>query len=128
MTSITLAVLFVGASLLPPHPGTTLPATGLATYYSPGIFERVVANRERWGQIDEDACPECIGYAAMLHAADLGRVICVDGFGPLLVVDMAAAHHRAGLIAKGWIVDLDWPIWEALGYPNRPVTVKVEEC
>lgn len=126
--NVALSVLFVGASLLPPHPVTILPAQGLATYYNPGIFERVVANRERWGQIDKDVCPGCMGYAALLHAADLVGVICVDGHGPLLVVDMAAAHHRAGLIVKGWIVDLDWPVWEALGYPNRPVTVTVEEC
>ncbi len=99
--NIALAALFVGASLLPPHPGTTLPAQGLATYYSPGVFERVIANRERWGQINRDDCPQCIGYAAMLQPADLGRTVCVDGHGPLLVVDMAAKHHRAGLIAKG---------------------------
>ncbi len=64
----------------------------------------------------------------MLQPADLGRTVCVDGHGPLLVVDMAAAHHRPGLIAKGWIIDLDWPVWDALGYPNRPTTVTVEEC
>jgi len=120
-----LAVLFVGASLLPPHPGTILPATGLATYYNPGIFQQVVVNRERWGQVPE--CPECDGYAAMLLPADLGRVVCVEGLR-LLVVDVAAAHHRGGLVAKGWIIDLDWPVWEALGYPRRPVTVKVEVC
>lgn len=126
--NVVIAALFVGASLLPPHPGTQLPASGLATYYNPGIFEQVIANRERWGQINRDDCPKCVGYAALLWPADLGRMVCVDGFGPLLVVDMAAAHHRAGLIAKGWVIDLDWPVWEALGYPNRPAIVTVEVC
>jgi len=102
---------------------TTLPATGLATYYNAGVFERVLAVRG----IAEDACPDCDGYAAMLYVGDLGRVVCVGDLR-LLVVDVAADHHRAGLIADGWIVDLQWEVWQALGYPNAPTMTTVSEC
>jgi hypothetical protein len=102
---------------------TALPATGLATYYSPGVFERVLAVRG----IAPDACPDCDGWAAMLHAGDMGRVVCVEGLR-LLVVDVAADHHRPGLIAKGWVIDIQWEVWQALGYPNAPTPVTVTEC
>lgn len=113
MNTAIAAALLVGASLLPPHPG---------------IFEKVIANRERWGQIDRDDCPECVGYAAMLWPEDLGRTVCVDGHGPLLVVDMAAAHHRAGLIAKGWIIDVDRQTWLELEFMDTPTMVTVTNC
>lgn len=81
-----------------------------------------------WGHIAPDECPECVGYAAMLYPSDIGRRVCVNGYGPLLVVDTAAAHHRQKLIDSGWVIDLDKTIWDSLGFPERPVAVTVEEC
>lgn len=107
---------------------TTLPATGLATYYSPGVFEKVIKNQLRYGNIQPDACPDCVGYAALLWPADVGRVVCVNGYGPLLVVDNASNAHRPGLIARGWIVDIQWEVWQELGFPNAPTLITVAEC
>lgn len=117
--------------------GTKLPVTGFATYYGKGIFPKVVANRIRWGHITEDQCPECIGYAAMLWPNDIGRVVCIEIddavtgtwlFGPLLVVDSAAAHHRKTLIDGDWVIDLDYPLWKALRFWNAPTQVIVKDC
>lgn len=103
---------------------TELPAVGLATYYNPGVFETVLRNRG----IAPDACADCIGWAALLWPGDMSRTVCVNGYGPLLVVDIAAAHHRAGLIAKNWIVDIDPDSWRELGFPNAPTLTTVTNC
>jgi len=52
----------------------------------------------------------------------------VDGYGPLLVVDNAAAHHRQALIDRGWVVDLQWEVWQELGFWNAPTMVQMEVC
>lgn len=107
---------------------TQLPATGLATYYSDGLFPQVVRNQIRNGNIQPNACPECLGYAAMLWPGDLGRAVCVNDYGPLEVVDSAAGHHRQSLIDKGWVIDLQWNVWQELGFPNDEVLVTVTDC
>ena len=106
---------------------TQLPASGLATYYAEGVFETVIRNQIAYGNIQPGDCPQCVGYAAMLWPDDVGRTVCVQGLR-LLVVDVAAGHHRAGLIAKGWVIDLQWEVWQALGYPNAPTKTTVTEC
>jgi len=63
----------------------------------------------------------------MLYVGDLGRVVCVGDLR-LLVVDVAADHHRAGLIADGWLIDIDPETWEKLGFPNAPTLVEVTKC
>lgn len=103
---------------------TTLPTTGWATFYNPGVFERVLKVRG----LTADGCPDCIGYAALLWPGDMGRTVCINGYGPLWVVDVAANHHRPGLIAKGWIVDIDPDSWQVLNYPNAPTLTTVSEC
>lgn len=107
---------------------TELPATGLATYYNSGVFEVVVRNQIANGSIQPDACPQCIGFAALLWPGDLGRTVCVNGYGPLWVVDNAADHHRAGLQRGGWIVDIDPETWAELGFLNAPTLTTVSEC
>lgn len=102
---------------------TELPATGLATYYAPGVFQRVLATRG----ISPDACPDCDGFAAMLWPADLGRIVCIEGLR-LLVVDVAASHHRQALIERDWVADIDPDAWDALGWPNAPVLTTVTSC
>lgn len=89
---------------------TPLPIEGLAMYYNPGVMDQVVAYRERMDEID--ACPECVGFAALLRAGDLNRKIWIqweDGTveGPFLVADVAARHHVDMLIRRGWAVDVD---------------------
>ena len=137
------ATMAVSGTIAPPSTATKetqLPITGWATYYSSGVFAKVVATRERWGSyagdcpecLSKDQCPECIGYVAMLWPGDLKRQVCldVDGFpfGPFLVADNAANHHRQALIDDGWAIDLDYPIWKELGFWNGPTEVIVIEC
>jgi hypothetical protein len=90
----------------PQAPHLTPIGAGLATYYAGGIFEEVLANR------GIDPCPDCAGYAALLDPAAIGSRIwirwpggAIDG--PYLVVDCAAAVHRAGLLARDWVIDVD---------------------
>lgn len=135
MKTFLLAALLAFAPVAPYHSDvsstatrtTTLPAVGYATYYSPGIFEKVVKNQLRWGAIQADGCPDCDGYAAMLWPSDVGRVVCVEGLR-LWVVDNAADKHRAGLIKRGWLIDVDRQTWAALGFPNAPTMVSVTDC
>jgi len=135
LVSVLRPVPPLGATLNPYHEYvadsatvTKLPARGWATYYGDGIFARVVQNQIRNGNIDEDGCRECIGYAAMLWPDDLGRTVCVNGYGPLWVVDSAAEGDRQALIDKGWLIDIDWNTWTALGFWNGPTLVTVSEC
>jgi hypothetical protein len=104
---------------------TLFPATGLATYYNPGVFEIVLKTRG----LSPDGCPECVGYAAMLWEEDMGKTVCVDGYGPLWVVDVAAPQHRAARIAQGWIIDVDPDTFhQEMGWPNAPTMTTVEDC
>lgn len=109
----------------------TVLVSGDATYYHPGIFERVVANRLAWGHIEP--CAECIGYVALLDAESIGRRVWLQRpgepvEGPFLVADCAAAGHRAALRARGWVVDVDYETaqrWQMRG--PVPVTVLTED-
>ncbi len=103
---------------------TVFPARGLATYYNPGVFEIVLDTRS----LPVDGCPECVGYAAMLWPDDMGKKVCVDGYGPLWVVDVAAPQHRPARIADGWIIDVDPDTFWKMGWPNAPTMTTVEEC
>lgn len=83
--------------------------TGLLTFYAPHVMERVAAYRGL-----DTACPECIGYAATVDPAYLGRRIWIarPGHrpeGPFLVVDCGNAAHRAQQQARGLIAEVDYP-------------------
>ena len=115
------------------HGGTILPVTGEATYYGRGIFDSVVLNRVRWGQIRLDECSTCLGYVAMLWPADIGRRVCVDTgngiFGPYLVADTAADVDRQMLLDRGWVLDVMWRVWfNDWHFPRKPMSVTVMEC
>lgn len=94
---------------------TKLPATGLATYYNPGVFAEVLANRGN----SIVPCPECVGYVAMLYPGDIGRKVWVlyGGVlvGPLHSVDCAADRHRNGLLKRDWVVDVSYDVAMDLG-------------
>jgi hypothetical protein len=90
---------------------STLPQGGLAMYYNAGVMQEVLANRLRMGHVG--VCNECIGYVALLHAGDLNRKVWLqwsDGVveGPFLVADAAAPQHVDLLIARRWVVDVDF--------------------
>ena len=107
-----------------PLPTHLIPlGTGRATYYSHGVFDTVLRNRA----IAVDA--DVIGFAALLNAEHIGRRVWItwpDGTrdGPYLVADCAKANHRAGLFARGWIVDVDHGT-AMLHEMRGPITVTV---
>lgn len=83
---------------------------GDATYYAPGVMDEVYANRLAWGQVQP--CPACVGYVALMDSRDIGRLVWLDWGdvteGPYQVIDCAAAQHRAGLVARGRVVEVDY--------------------
>jgi len=117
-----VAVFLAAAILQPWHAPTAVDVVeGLATYYSPGLMERVAANRGM----------ELRGYAggvALNPAGDLGRVVWLEHEGriegPFLVVDCAQAAHYAKRLAQNRVVEVDWETaqrWAMRG----PVPVRV---
>ncbi len=104
-----------------------LPVTGLAMFYNPEVMQEVLSNRLAMGQVS--VCNECIGHVALLRAGDLNRRVWLqwaDGTveGPFLVVDVAAPQHIAQLLARNWVVDVDYPTAVRRGIVNPvPVTV-----
>jgi hypothetical protein len=90
---------------------SSLPVSGYAMFYNPHVMPEVVSNRLAMGQIS--SCGECVGQVALLRAGDLNRRVWLqwaDGTveGPYLVVDVAAQQHVAQLLARNWVVDVDY--------------------
>ncbi len=114
--------------MLPPPPPVII-ITGLATYYSPGLFARVYANRVAWGHVQ--VCDDCVSLAAMIDRADVGKRIRVrnvatgETVGPLLVVDCAAPEDIASLRERRIVVEVDWGLAQLWGMTG-PIEVEVE--
>jgi len=95
---------------------------GLATFYAPGVFERVANYRGL-------SCADCIGYAAMVDPQWIGQRVWIGRVGqpsegPFLVVDCGQAEHRAGQKARGLVAEVDFETarrWNMRG----PVMVRV---
>lgn len=90
---------------------SALPVTGFAMYYNPNVMQEVLNNRLAMGHVS--ACDACIGNVALLRAGDLNRRVWLqwgDGTveGPFLVADVAAPHHVPQLLARNWVVDVDY--------------------
>lgn len=88
-----------------------LPVQGLAMYYNPGIFQRVLKKQIAWGDVTE--CDECIGMVALLREGDMDRRVWLQRpghppEGPFWVVDQAAPHDVPGLVRRNWVVDVDY--------------------
>lgn len=128
MAKLVLAALILSSSY--PAQPSELPITGLATYYNPGIMERAayLQSRNHGFELDSDV----VGYVAMLEVKDMGRIVCITAngrtVGPLQVADVAGRDVRERLRERGWVVDIDWDEWQALGLPKRPMLVTVAEC
>lgn len=90
---------------------SVLPVTGYAMYYNPEVMTEVLTNRLRMGHVT--VCNECVGSVALLRVGDLNRRVWLqwaDGTveGPFLVADVAASQHVASLLARNWVVDVDY--------------------
>jgi hypothetical protein len=102
---------------------TPLPQQGLATYYNPGVMERVLDNRLAANDID--ACPDCVGTVALLRAGDIGRKVWLqppggDPVGPFLVIDCARRTDVQPLLDRNWVVDVSFEVGQYWGM-NRPL-------
>ena len=96
-------------------------------YYNPGIMPEVLSYRLQLKQVE--VCGDCVGYVALLRAGDLNRKVWLqwdDGTveGPFLVIDVAARHHVPSLLARSWVVDVDYPTAMRRGM-NQPIPVTV---
>ncbi|HRJ40579.1 MAG: hypothetical protein KJZ86_02255 [Caldilineaceae bacterium] len=108
-----------------------LPAQGLAMYYNPGVFQRVLDFRYAHNHISQ--CAECIGYVALLRAGDMDRRVWLKrqnriAEGPFWVVDVAARRDIPGLLSRHWVVDIDHKTamrWRMAG--PIPITVYAAE-
>lgn len=107
-------------------------ATGLATYYNPGLMQTAYEHRLAQGLVVP--CAECRGMVAMLEPEYIGRKVWLkfDGapgaYGPFLVVDCAPqdAVQKQALMARGWVLDIDYPLAVKIGM-NTPMSVRVFE-
>lgn len=104
-----------------------LPAQGLAMYYNPNVFERVLEFRRSAGNVTE--CPECIGYVALLRRGDVDRRVWLrregkPAEGPFWVIDVAGKNHVGQLLERGWVADVDYATAMRWGM-NRPLSVTV---
>lgn len=113
--------------LQPPYASESpLPVSGKAMYYNPGVMERVIVNRLRFKNIEP--CEECIGRVAMLRYGDINRKVWLQFYGshvegPYHVVDTAATQHVGMLIARDWIVDVDYQTAQRWGMRMPYVTI-----
>lgn len=87
-----------------------LPVQGVAMYYNPGVFQRVLDFRYKNDHIS--GCAECIGYVALLRAGDIDRQVWLQRNGkglegPFWVVDVAAGKDIPRLLSQNWVVDVD---------------------
>ena len=109
---------------------TPLPVSGLAMYYAPNVMENVAQYRLRVDKIE--GCDECVGSVALLRAGDLDRKVWIqpeDGAveGPFQVLDVAARHHIPSLLARNWVVDVDYATAMRWGMRGPvPVTIYAE--
>jgi hypothetical protein len=106
---------------------------GKATFYAPGMMERVAMNRGLIREAEEyDKWLEERGLAgavALNAAGDLGRVVWLespagDVAGPFLAIDCAQAEHYQDRLDRERVVEVDWPTavrWQMRG----PVDVRV---
>ena len=96
---------------------------GQATYYSPGLMERVAENRGM----------DLSGYAggvALNRKGDLGRAVWLDWGGvtegPFRIVDCARRDHYKARERKGYVVEVDAQTAKRHGFFGiGPVPVKV---
>ncbi len=104
-----------------------MPIGGKAMYYNPGIMAQVLSYRLALGQVAP--CSDCAGYVALMHSGDLNRKVWLQWAGgevegPFLVIDVAATQHVPWLLARQWVVDVDYAtaMRHAMNGP-LPVTV-----
>jgi hypothetical protein len=103
---------------------TILIASGIATFYAPGVMESVIANRVDWGEIVVGQGE--VGYVALLDPDDIGRMVWLAHpagkvIGPILVVDCAGESDRERLLQAGWAVDLSFELAVEFDAVDGPV-------
>jgi hypothetical protein len=96
---------------------------GYATFYSPGVMQVVVSNRQL------SPCSECTGYAAVRECERIGQFIRVRWqgkvSGKLQIADCVRPEHEALMVSRGRVVELDWETWQAMGLPLAPTWLEI---
>lgn len=88
---------------------------GNATYYAPGVMEKVVENRIRWGQLPSSVLNSLniVGFVALRDCDLIGSVVYIHWpdssiEGPFIVADCADPKDYPKLDAIDFAVDVDW--------------------
>jgi hypothetical protein len=118
-----LAIALLTMPIEPPDDLVDI-AYGKATHYAPGVMDRVIANRQRWGQLD--LTQPHLGYVALQSAAYINDRVWLefpDGMviGPYLVADCARHADIAYQDRIGFAVDLSYELAAQLQTVGRPV-------
>lgn len=94
---------------------------GKATYYAPGIMERVAANRGL-------SLENYDGGAVLNDCQHLGRRAWIEHGGNVIavrIVDCAQAQHRAERERRGYVAEVSYQQAAAWGGLRGPVDVRV---
>jgi len=110
---------------------SVLPVQGLAMYYNPGVFQRVLDFRYEYNHINE--CAECIGYVALLRAGDIDRRVWLQRTGrmagPIPITVYAAESSEGQAFAAAYFSSEMIPLDERYFIPpeaNNYRTEKIE--
>ncbi len=95
-------------------------------YYNPGVMEHCESSRRKFDHIEP--CAECIGRVAMLRYGDINRKVWLQFYGshvegPYHVIDTAATQHVGMLLARDWIIDVDYQTAQRWGMRMPYVTI-----
>lgn len=111
-----LAILMMVLMLEGPlatHPSAQQITAGLASQYAHGVMERVIVNRQRWGQLPRDLS-RYDGFVAVPHARDIGREYWIRPKGGVhwerfLAVDCGGAEDggRDWMLRNGILFEVD---------------------
>jgi hypothetical protein len=105
--------------------------TGIASQYSPGVMEQVIANRQAGLAVPLPAeLPPVDGFIAVLDCADFGEVWFVrpegGDWGVYLVADCSGhAETTEWMTTNNILLEFDYPTVERLGVVGRGIPVEV---
>lgn len=85
--------------------------TGYASWYAPGVMERVVATRQRWGQLPGDVT-RYDGFVAVRECGDIGTELWIkpargERYELFLAADCAAPPAYQWMVRGGILVEVD---------------------
>ena len=104
--------------------------SGWSSQYDPGVFERVIRNRQSWGQLPASP-PVVDGYVAVEDCSRVGEFIYLKParqgkWEKFWIVDCAAPPAREWMKRNNILVEVDSKTVKRWGYPRgRGIPVEV---